>query len=125
MSIPEGLWYSKDHEWARIEADHAVIGITDFAQGELGDIIFIEFPDVGQKYSTGDTFGTVEAVKTVADLFMPLDGEIAEVNRALDDEPDRVNSDPYGAGWLVKIKLYAPGKTGDLLDAAGYEGLIG
>lgn len=125
MSIPDGLWYSKDHEWARLEDDHAVIGITEFAQGELGDIIFVEFPKVGQKFSSGDTFGTVEAVKTVADLFMPLDGEIIEVNNALDEEPDRVNSDPYGAGWLVKVKLSAPGGTGDLLDAAGYKELIG
>lgn len=125
MSIPDGLWYSTDHEWARLEDDHAVIGITDFAQGELGDIIFVEFPKVGQKFSSGDTFGTVEAVKTVADLFMPLDGEIIEVNNALDEEPDRVNSDPYGAGWLVKVKLSAPGESGDLLDAAAYRELIG
>ena len=119
MSIPEGLWYSKDHEWARLENDQAVVGITDFAQGELGDIIFVEFPDVGKQFAAGDTFGTVEAVKTVADLFMPLDGEISEVNNALDEEPDRVNSDPYGAGWLVKIKLSSPGETGSLLDATG------
>lgn len=125
MSIPDGLWYSTDHEWARLEDDHAVIGITDFAQGELGDIIFVEFPKVGQKFSSGDTFGTVEAVKTVADLFMPLDGEIIEVNNALDEEPDRVNSDPYDAGWLVKVKLSAPGESGDLLDAAAYRELIG
>ena len=125
MSIPDGLWYSTDHEWARLEDDHAVIGITDFAQGELGDIIFVEFPKVGQKFSSGDTFGTVEAVKTVADLFMPLDGEIIEVNNALDEEPDRVNSEPYGAGWLVKVKLSAPGESGDLLDAAAYRELIG
>ena len=125
MSIPDGLWYSTDHEWARLEDDHAVIGITDFAQGELGDIIFVEFPKVGQKFSSGDTFGTVEAVKTVADLFMPLAGEIIEVNNALDEEPDRVNSDPYGAGWLVKVKLSAPGESGDLLDAAAYRELIG
>jgi glycine cleavage system H protein len=125
MNIPADLRYSKDHEWARIEDDTAVIGITDFAQGELGDIIFVEFPDNGRSFARGDTFGTVEAVKTVADLYMPLGGEILEINSALDDAPEAVNNDPYGAGWLVKIRLADAGQTSELLDAKAYQEIIG
>ena len=125
MSIPADLRYSKDHEWARIDNDMAVIGITDFAQGELSDIIFIEFPDKGRSFAQGDTFGTVEAVKTVADLYMPLGGEILEINSALDDAPEAVNNDPYGEGWLVKIRLADAGQASQLLDAKAYQELIG
>lgn len=125
MNIPADLRYSKDHEWARIEDDTAVIGITDFAQGELGDIIFVEFPDKGRTFARGNAFGTVEAVKTVADLYMPLGGEILEVNSELDDAPEAVNNDPYGAGWLVKIRLADAGQTSELLDAKAYQEIIG
>lgn len=125
MNIPADLKYSKDHEWTREEGENAVIGITDFAQSELGDIIFVEFPDVGAKYSAGDTFGSVEAVKTVADLFMPAAGEILEVNSSLDDAPEKVNEDPYQSGWLVKIKLSVPAALDGLMDAEGYQAHIG
>ena len=121
MSIPDDLHYSKDHEWIRVEGEEAIVGITDFAQSELGDIIFIEFPKVGGKFSTGDTFGTVEAVKTVADLFMPVSGEILEVNSALDEVPEAVNEDPYETGWLVKIKMTASAEMDDLMDPEGYK----
>ena len=125
MNIPQDLKYTPEHEWIRIEGDVATIGITDYAQGELGDIIFVEFPESGDSFETGDTIGTVEAVKTVADIFTPLSGEISEINTAIEDTPDLVNSDPYGEGWLVKIKLTAPEEIDVLLDAAGYEGQIG
>ncbi len=125
MNIPDGLLYSKDHEWARIDGTTATVGITEFAQGELGDIIFVEFPDPGKSFTTGDVFGTVEAVKTVADLYMPLAGEVLEVNQALDDAPELVNSDPYEGGWLVKIKLADPADTSAMFDAAAYGALIG
>ena len=124
MSIPDDLRYSKDHEWARLENDTATVGITDFAQGELGDIIFVEFPNVGDSLNKGDTFGTVEAVKTVADLFMPISGEITAINSNLEDAPEEVNNDPYGAGWMVKIKPANPDEWDELLDAKGYKDLI-
>ena len=124
MSIPDDLRYSKDHEWARLENDTATVGITDFAQGELGDIIFVEFPNVGDSFNKGETFGTVEAVKTVADLFMPISGEITAINSNLEDAPEEVNNDPYGAGWMVKIKPANPDEWDGLLDAKGYEDLI-
>ncbi len=124
MNIPDDLHYTKDHEWARLEGDTAVVGLTDFAQGELGDIIFVEFPDLGDTFSRGDTFGTVEAVKTVADLFIPLSGEIIAVNTDLEEAPEKVNNDPYGKGWLVKVKLSNPGEGDELLNAAAYKDLI-
>jgi len=124
MNIPDELLYTKDHEWVRVEGDTATIGITDFAQGELGDIIFVEFPAVGDTFSPGDTFGTVEAVKTVADLFVPVSGEIIAVNDALDDAPEKVNSDPYGDGWMVKIRLSDSGEVDNLLDSAAYKALV-
>ncbi len=124
MNIPDELLYTKDHEWIRIEGDTATVGITDFAQGELGDIIFVEFPTVGDTFSQGDTFGTVEAVKTVADLFIPVSGEISAVNDALDDAPEKVNSDPYGDGWMVKIRLSDSGEVDNLLDSAAYQALV-
>ncbi|MCH7575521.1 MAG: glycine cleavage system protein GcvH [Candidatus Marinimicrobia bacterium] len=125
MTIPDDLHYSKDHEWIRVEGEEAIIGITDFAQSELGDIIFVEFPKVGDKYSAGDTFGTVEAVKTVADLFMPVSGEILAVNSALDEAPEAVNEDPYQTGWLVKIEMTASTELDDLMDPEGYKAHLG
>lgn len=121
MNIPADLKYTRDHEWLRQADDLLVVGITDFAQSELGDIIFVEFPDIGATFDQGATFGTVEAVKTVADLFMPLTGEVVEVNQSLDDAPEQVNSDPYDGGWLIKIRPNDPAQFGELLDAQAYK----
>lgn len=120
MHIPTDLRYTRDHEWVRIEGDTATVGITDFAQGELGDIVFVEVGTVGDAVSAGDVFGTIEAVKTVSDLFMPVDGEVVEFNNALDASPDAVNTDPYGAGWIVRVKVAAGADLSGLLDAAEY-----
>lgn len=125
MNFPSDLLYTPDHEWVRIEGDIATVGVTDFAQKELGDIVFVEVKTVGDSLKSGDVFGTVEAVKTVSDLFLPLDGQILELNPALDAQPELVNSDPYGQGWMVKVKLANPGATGDLLKADAYEKLLG
>ena len=125
MNIPQELRYTKDHEWVRIEGDEAVVGITDFAQSELGDIVFIDINTEGQELEREAVFGTVEAVKTVSDLFMPLGGTILEVNSALGDDPAAVNSDPYGKGWMVRMKLKDKGETEDLLDANAYKDLVG
>lgn len=124
MNIPESLKYTKEHEWVRIEGEVAVIGVTDFAQGELGDIVYVEVETVGDSLSDGDTFGTVEAVKTVSDLYMPVSGEVLEFNKALESEPEKVNSDPYGDGWMVKVKMSNPQELNSLLDAAAYADLI-
>lgn len=124
MNLPENLKYTKDHEWIRVEGDIAYVGITDFAQGELGDIVFVEIETVGQSLNRNDVFGTVEAVKTVSDLFMPVSGEILEVNPGLDGSPEQVNQDPYGEGWMVKIKLSNTEELGSLLSAADYAGVI-
>ncbi|MCK4577571.1 MAG: glycine cleavage system protein GcvH [Candidatus Marinimicrobia bacterium] len=124
MNIPVDLKYTNDHEWVRADGDTMTIGISDFAQGELGDIIFIEFPEVGDTFSAGDAFGTVEAVKTVADLLMPLAGDIVAVNSDLENGPEKVNSDPYGAGWLVKVKVRDIGDFDALLDADAYKEMI-
>ncbi|MHB2148382.1 glycine cleavage system protein GcvH [Calditrichota bacterium LG25] len=121
MNVPENLKYTEDHEWAKIEGDVAIIGITDYAQGELGDVVFVELPETGDTVSKGDTFGTIEAVKAVADLFAPLSGEIIEVNEKLGAEPETINKDPYGEGWMVKIKLSDPGEVNDLMDAETYK----
>ncbi len=121
MNIPTDLKYTQDHEWLRPADDLLVVGITDFAQSELGDIIFVEFPDIGATFDQGATFGTVEAVKTVADLFMPLTGEVVEVNQSLDDAPEQVNSDPYDGGWLIKIRPSDSAQFGELLDAQAYK----
>ena len=120
MNIPSDLRYTRDHEWVRIEGDIATVGITDFAQGELGDIVFVEVGTVGDTVDAGEVFGTIEAVKTVSDLYMPVSGEVLEFNSALDGTPDAVNNDPYGAGWIVRVRLAAGADTGELLDAAGY-----
>jgi glycine cleavage system H protein len=123
MNIPEGLKYTKDHEWVKIEGDTATIGITAFAQSELGDIVYVDISSKGQDIAAHDIFGTVEAVKTVSDLFMPVAGKVLEVNPILDGSPEKVNEDPYGDGWMIKIQI--TGAADDLLTAAQYKELIG
>ncbi|MEN0055612.1 MAG: glycine cleavage system protein GcvH [Mucilaginibacter sp.] len=125
MNFPANLKYTKDHEWILVEGNNATIGITEFAQRELGDIVFIDIPTVGKKIETEDIFGTVEAVKTVSDLFMPVAGTINEVNEDLSDEPELVNTDPYGDGWMVKITLDNPASVDSLLTADQYAALVG
>ncbi|MEM6893591.1 MAG: glycine cleavage system protein GcvH [Bacteroidota bacterium] len=125
MNIPAELKYTKDHEWVKIEGDVATVGITDFAQGELGDIVYVEVETVDETLDQEEVFGTVEAVKTVSDLFLPLTGEIIEFNESLEDEPEKVNSDPYGEGWMIKIKISDPSQIDGLLDDAGYKELVG
>lgn len=125
MNIPEDLKYTKDHEWVRITGNEATVGITDFAQGELGDIVYVEVETVDEEVDAEEVFGTVEAVKTVSDLFMPLSGTISEFNASLVDAPEAVNEDPYGEGWMIKIELDDPSQAEELLDAAAYKALIG
>jgi glycine cleavage system H protein len=124
MNIPTDLKYTEDHEWVRVEGDEAYIGITDFAQGELGDIVFVEVETVDEELDKGDTFGTIEAVKTVSDLFMPVSGTVLEVNETLEDTPDVINNDPYGEGWIIKVKIADAGELDDLLDADAYKANI-
>jgi glycine cleavage system H protein len=124
MNVPEDLLYTKDHEWIRTEGETGYIGITDFAQSELGDVVFIEIETLGEALGQGDVFGSIEAVKTVSDMFMPVGGEILEVNPALADSPDLVNKDPYGEGWMVKIKISNPSEVADLLKADDYKALL-
>jgi len=124
MNVPGELKYTKDHEWIRIEGNMAYVGVTDFAQGELGDIVFVEIETVGETLKKEEVFGTIEAVKTVSDLFMPVSGEIIEVNPLLGESPDVVNKDPYGKGWMVKIQIADPAEAIDLLSAADYTTLI-
>ncbi len=119
-NTPDNLKYSKDHEWIRVEGYHAVVGITDFAQSELGDIVFIDVTSVGETLAAGDVFGTIEAVKTVSDAFMPVGGEVLEFNESLNDDPAQVNKDPYGDGWMIKIKMSDPAELDALLSAADY-----
>jgi glycine cleavage system H protein len=123
MNIPAELQYTKDHEWIKIEGNIATIGVTDFAQGELGDIVYVDINTVGQNVGHGEVFGTVEAVKTVSDLYMPVTGKVIEVNPALDGSPETVNSDPYGNGWMIKVEVTAT--ASDLLSADEYKALIG
>ena len=125
MNIPKELKYTKDHEWVKIEGDVATVGVTDFAQSELGDIVYVEIETVGDSLDREEVFGTVEAVKTVSDLFLPLSGEILEFNSSLEDAPEKVNSDPYGDGWMVKIKISDEGEIEDLLSSEDYKELIG
>lgn len=125
MSIPAELKYSKEHEWLRVEGDTGIVGITAFAQGELGDIIYVDIDTVGETIAKDAIFGTVEAVKTVSDLFLPVSGEIIEFNEALKDKPELVNTDPYGEGWMVKIKISNADEIASLLDAAAYQALVG
>ncbi len=123
MNIPEGLQYTKDHEWVKVEGNTATVGITDFAQGELGDIVYVDITTVGQQVGQHEVFGTVEAVKTVSDLYMPIAGKVLEVNPLLEANPEKVNEDPYGDGWMVKVEI--TGTPSDLLSAAQYKELIG
>jgi glycine cleavage system H protein len=125
MKVPADLKYTKDHEWVRIDGDVATVGITDFAQGELGDIVYVEVETVDETLEKDEVFGTVEAVKTVSDLFLPLAGEIIEFNDSLESEPEKVNQDPYGDGWMIKIKMSDSSEVDALLDAADYKELIG
>lgn len=125
MNIPADLKYTKDHEWIKIEDDIATVGITDFAQSELGDIVYVEVETVDETLDAEEVFGTVEAVKTVSDLFLPLSGEIIEFNEALEDEPESVNSDPYGAGWMIKIKFSDNSELESLMSADDYKALVG
>ncbi len=125
MNVPANLRYTKDHEWISLDGDVATVGITDFAQSELGDIVYVEIETEGETLDAEEVFGTVEAVKTVSDLFMPVSGEILEFNTALESSPETVNSDAYGAGWMVKIKLSDPSEFEKLLDADAYSALIG
>ena len=125
MNIPADLKYTKDHEWVKIEGDTATVGITDFAQKELGDIVYVEVETLDQTLDKDEVFGTVEAVKTVSDLFLPLSGEIIEFNESLETAPETVNTDPYGAGWMVKVKLSDPSEESGLLTSEQYKELIG
>jgi glycine cleavage system H protein len=125
MNFPENLRYTKDHEWILIEGNTATVGITEYAQRELGDIVFVEVDTVGKPLESGAVFGTVEAVKTVSDLFLPISGTITELNPALSGAPELVNSDPYGEGWMVKMTLSDPGQLEGLMDAASYASLVG
>lgn len=125
MNFPQELKYTKDHEWVRVEGDQAVIGITDFAQSELGDIVYVDIDTVGETIDHEQVFGTVEAVKTVSDLFMPVTGEILELNPSLETQPELVNKDPYGEGWMVKVRISDPGQISGLLSADDYRSLVG
>ena len=125
MNTPTNLKYSKDHEWVRLEGEFAYVGITDFAQSELGEIVFIEVETVGETMEAGEIFGSVEAVKTVSDLLLPVSGEIVEFNEKLEEEPELVNNDPYGEGWMVKVELSNPAEIDALMDAEAYKALIG
>jgi glycine cleavage system H protein len=125
MNIPAELKYTKDHEWVKIDGDIATVGITDFAQGELGDIVYVEVETLDETLDKEEVFGTVEAVKTVSDLFLPLSGEIIEFNESLEDEPEKVNTDPYGEGWMIKIKMSDTSEVDELMSDADYKALIG
>ncbi len=124
MNIPENLKYTKDHEWLKVDGDEAVVGITDFAQKELGDIVFVEVDTVDETLDKEETFGTIEAVKTVSDLFMPISGQVVAFNENLESSPETINSDPYGEGWIIRIKISNPGELDDLYDANAYNDLI-
>jgi glycine cleavage system H protein len=125
MNIPSDLKYTKDHEWIKIDGDTAIVGITDFAQGELGDIVYVEVETLDETLEKDEVFGTVEAVKTVSDLFLPLSGEIIAFNESLEDEPEKVNKDPYGDGWIIKIKISDSSEIGSLLSDVDYKELVG
>ena len=125
MNFPENLKYSSDHEWVKVEGNEAFIGISDFAQGELGEIVFVDITSEGEKVDKGAIFGSIEAVKTVSDLMMPITGEVIEVNPKLDDEPELVNTDPYGEGWIIKVSIEDEAELDELLSSADYKALIG
>ena len=120
-NVPDNLHYSKDHEWVSVEGDTAVIGITDHAQEQLGDVVYVELPKTGESFAAHESFGSVESVKAVSEIFTPVSGEVTDVNESLNDEPEKVNKDPYGEGWMIKMKLSAPGEVDSLLTAAEYE----
>ena len=124
MNIPEKLFYTVEHEWVDFHQDEVTIGITDYAQSQLGDVIFVEFPKVGDTFSAGDSFGEIEAVKTVSDLYAPVSGTVIAVNENLENEPESVNSDPYGKGWLIKVQFSSPEEKSDLLSSEAYEELV-
>jgi glycine cleavage system H protein len=124
MSVPSDLHYTADHEWVRLDGDIAVIGVTDYAQGELGDIVFVEVETEGETLDAEEVFGTIEAVKTVSDLILPISGEILEINEALEDDPSLINNDPFGAGWIIKVKVTNPSDIEGLMDATSYEASI-
>ncbi|MCL2654284.1 MAG: glycine cleavage system protein GcvH [Coriobacteriia bacterium] len=124
MSTPDELYYTNDHEWVRIESDSATVGITDFAQDQLGGLVFVNLPAPGEGFVAGEVFGEVESVKSVSELLAPLAGEVTEVNAELEGAPETINNDPYGAGWIIKIKLSDPAQVGDLLDADAYASVI-
>jgi glycine cleavage system H protein len=123
-NVPENLRYSKDHEWIRVEGETGTVGITDHAQDSLGDVVYVELPKVGDVFEAHGAFGSVESVKAVSELFLPVAGEVVEVNESLQDEPEKVNSDPYGDGWMIRIRLNNPGEVDGLLDAAEYEDFL-
>jgi len=123
-NVPEGLYYSKDHEWLRVEGDAGTIGITDHAQNALGDVVYVELPKTGEKFGAHDVFGSVESVKAVSEIYFPVAGEVTEVNESLNDEPEKVNTDPYGEGWMVRVKLTSQGDVDSLLSPAEYEDFI-
>ena len=125
MNVPSDLKYTKDHEWIKVEGDYATLGITDHAQSELGDIVFIELPEEGDDFAKGDSIGTIEAVKTVADIFTPISGEITAINEELEDSSENINNDAYNAGWIVKMKLSDPSELDELISAEEYEKLLG
>ncbi|MBI3510406.1 MAG: glycine cleavage system protein GcvH [Bacteroidetes bacterium] len=125
MNFPDNLKYTKDHEWVRLEGNTAIIGITDYAQGELGDIVYVEIDKMGEEVSREEKFGTIEAVKTVSDLFMPISGKVTEKNNSIDGNPESVNKDPYGEGWIIKAEIKDASELNKLLDAATYRSLIG
>lgn len=120
-NIPEDLHYSKDHEWVRVEGEVAVVGITDYAQNSLGDVVYVELPKAGEQFAANEPFGSVESVKAVSEVFSPVTGEVAEINESLNDEPEKVNQDPYGEGWMIRMKMTNPGEVDSLLTAAEYE----
>ncbi len=120
-NVPEDLHYSKDHEWVRVEGDVAVIGITDYAQNSLGDVVYVELPKAGEEFSVNESFGSVESVKAVSEVFTPVSGTVTQVNDALADEPEKVNEDPYGQGWMIRLRMSKPGEVDSLLTAAEYE----
>ena len=124
-NVPEGLFYSKDHEWLRVEGETCTVGITDHAQHSLGDVVYVELPKAGESFAAHDTFGSVESVKAVSELFLPVGGEVTEVNESLQDEPEKVNTDPYGAAWMIKVRIGDRGEVDKLMNAAEYEDYIG
>jgi glycine cleavage system H protein len=120
-NVPEDLHYSKDHEWVRVDGNIAIVGITDYAQDSLGDVVYVELPKAGEQFAANESFGSVESVKAVSEVFSPVSGEIAETNDSLTDEPEKVNTDPYGDGWMIRVTMSAPGEVDSLLSAAEYE----